>query len=83
MKVEKGDNVVVNFGNAGVISGIVENISFSMGLVFYDIKIYPFLDEPENRHVYEILRNVRGYFIEKPTDRFKGKSNMGLSIIKN
>jgi hypothetical protein len=90
-KHEINDDVVVNFGAAGVISGKVVSVIFKEGVVNYDILIIPF---PESNEVLEplVIKDVRGYYVEKPFARFKapiyengfnGESNVGWEQVKN
>jgi hypothetical protein len=82
-KLHIGEPAVVNFGVAGLFHGTVAAVKFASGQVYYDIEVHPFHEEPENKHITTLLRDVRGYFVEKATDRFHGRSNMGMATTYN
>lgn len=81
MKIDKsiGDKIVVNFGLQGLVNGEVSAIKFNDMQVLYDIKVYPFPNEPDNKHIFQELKDVQSYFVEKPEDRFIGVSNMPIN----
>lgn len=86
-----GTAVVVNFGTAGVVFGEVSAAKFSAGIVFYDVDVYPFTDEPNNMKMFITLKDIKSYYVEDPQDRFKkpeasgfnGCSNVGLKLNNN
>lgn len=73
------EEVVINFGKSGILSGQVHAITFTESKVFYDILISPF----ENNKDLQTLRNIDSYFVENVEDRFNGKSNIGIIDTKN
>jgi hypothetical protein len=76
-----GDAVVLNFGDSGLIrNAFISGIRFTMAEVNYDVKIYPFLGESDNEHIIVELKDVRGYYVEHPEDRFTGKSHMPFQL---
>lgn len=76
-----GDAVVVNYGVSGLLRNcFVQSIKFDEGKVYYDVKIFPFPDEEDNKDSFFIIKDVDSYFIELPTDRFIGRTNMPLEL---
>jgi hypothetical protein len=74
---KKGDDCVINFG----VSGVIENCkyvctTYSGGCTYFDIDVYPFLHEPENKDHWSRLSMIRSIYVEEPNDRFEGKSQI-------
>jgi len=78
-RFKHNQEVVVNFGKAGLLSGQIDAIKFTESKVYYDILICPF----ENNEHIQKLTNVDSYFVENVDDRFNGKSNIGIINSKN
>lgn len=78
-RFKHNQEVVVNFGKAGLLSGQIDAIKFTESKVYYDVIILPFAD---NEYP-QVLKEVDSYFVESPEDRFNGKSNIGLIDTKN
>jgi hypothetical protein len=76
-----GDAVVLNYGVSGLLRNcFIIAVKFTDHKVKYDVKIYPFPDEEENKNHFHILVDIDSYFVEKPEDRFTGKSHMPLIL---
>jgi len=76
-----GTAVVINYGKCGCLSNcFVYKVKVGIKSITYDIKIYPFLDNPDDVDVFFIMKDIDEHFIELPFDRFQGKSNMPLDI---
>ncbi len=73
------DDIVINFGKSGILSGKIHAIKFTESKVIYDIVLSPFLDN-ENL---QILKDIDSFFVEQGEDRFNNKSNVGIIDIKN
>jgi hypothetical protein len=58
------DTVSINFGHSGKLSGVIVGINFGVGKVYYDIEVFPFIDEPEYKHIGQVLKGIDSYFIE-------------------
>jgi hypothetical protein len=78
-RFEFNDDVVINFGKSGVLSGKINAVKFTASKVYYDVIILPFAD---NEYP-QVLKEIDSYFIEAPEDRFNGRSNIGLIDTKN
>lgn len=78
-RFEFNDDVVINFGKSGILSGKINAVRFTAAKVYYDVIILPFAD---NEYP-QVLKEIDSYFIEAPEDRFNGKSNIGLIDTKN
>ncbi|HUS02950.1 MAG TPA: hypothetical protein VMY77_14530 [Chitinophagaceae bacterium] len=78
-----GASVVINFGKQGLITSCeVSGVKATdNGKIFYDIKVYPFKGEEEEK-LFCLLQNVDSYFVEDPVDRLIGMSNMDYQIEK-
>lgn len=65
-----GDVVIINFFNCGKIStGIISGIKYTdYGKVLYDIALYPFSNEPQNKDLKTILKDIDSYFITTEYD---------------
>ena len=74
-RFKHGDQVVVNLGAAGIIIGEIYAVNFTHSKVSYDIDTIPFPGETDTR---VRLSNIHSFFVERPLDRFKMKSNVGL-----
>ena len=71
-----GDAVVINFGESGLLRNcFVHAVKFTESKVLYDLKIYPYTED-YLKEIFFILPDIDSFFIEKPTDRFTGDSNM-------
>lgn len=69
--------IVVNFGKAGILIGKITAIKFTESKVLYDVDVYPF-PEIEYKNQSQKLTNIDSYYIELPEDRFNGMSNIGI-----
>lgn len=68
-----GDPVILNFHQSGKLTNcFIENIHFTAGKVYYDVKIFPFKGDPNNhpdpRYSEEDLANtlqmIDSYFVD-------------------
>lgn len=78
-RFKTGEEVTVNFGKAGVLCGKVCSVKYAtlpVHKVYYDIQVFPFNDNDKDFST--VLKEVDSYFIEKLTDRFDGKSGVGI-----
>lgn len=62
-----GTKVILNFFNCGkLMFGNISGVKYSdYGKVLYDITLYPFKNEPDNKDFKTILKDVDSYFVEK------------------
>lgn len=74
------EKVVINLGMSGILMGIIDAVKFDTFSVLYDIKVYPFCDEEENKDQCVLLKDIPGYYIEKFDDH---RSNVGRKLHKN
>jgi hypothetical protein len=58
-RFEFNDDVVINFGKSGILSGKINAVKFTASKVYYDVIILPFAD---NEYP-QILKEIDSYFI--------------------
>ena len=64
-KFELGDKVNVNLFESGSFTGYILRISFGVGKVYYDVRVFPFESEEQNKHLYQDFLTVDSYFVSK------------------
>jgi len=76
-----GEEVIINFGEKGVVMAIISAVKFNDMSVLYDVKVFPFSNEPESKHISVEIKDIPSYYVELPQDRFIGKTNMPVNFI--
>lgn len=71
---EIGNTIVLDFFQSGkLINGVIAGIKYTdYGKVLYDIKLFPFVGEPQNEEMSTILKDVDSYFVKTEYDEFIG-----------
>ena len=59
-RFEFNDDVVINFGKSGVLSGKTNAVKFTASKVYYDITILPFA----NNEYPQVLKEIDSYFLK-------------------
>lgn len=61
-----GTNIVLNFYECGkIMFGTIAGVKFTdYGKVLYDITLYPFKSEPQNKDLKITLKDIDSYFVE-------------------
>jgi hypothetical protein len=64
------DTVILNFYNSGKITGKICGVRFTdYGKVLYDVKIRPFVNEPQNEKFETVVKEIDSYFVETEWDQ--------------
>lgn len=71
-----GQSVIVHLFGCGRFTGFISAITFNdKGKVRYDVSLYPFTNEPDNKEIITTLKDIDSYFVATEYDEQLGNCN--------